>query len=150
MLDSTPIKFWRRCRGLVSKFFLFSIFFLLICLVKFEAEEETMADNNADNNQRTLRDLIAPDVNQQPLYIVYPNLNVGFELKFGLIHLLPKFHGLENEDPNKHLKEFHIVCSSMKPQGVSEEQIKLRAFPFSLEGKAKDWLFYLPSSSINV
>ncbi|KAJ9135975.1 hypothetical protein P3X46_033093 [Hevea brasiliensis] len=37
----------------------------------------------------------------------------------------------------------------MKPQGVSEDQIKLRAFPFSLEGTTKDWLYYLPSGSIN-
>jgi len=36
----------------------------------------------------------------------------------------------------------------MKPQGVTEEQIKLRALPFSLADKAKDWLYYLPSGSI--
>ena len=36
----------------------------------------------------------------------------------------------------------------MKPQGISEEQIKLRAFPFSLADLAKDWLYYLPSGSI--
>ncbi|KAG8492848.1 hypothetical protein CXB51_010174 [Gossypium anomalum] len=34
-----------------------------------------------------------------------------------------------------------MVCSSMKPQGVSEDQIKLRAFPFSLAGMAKEWYF---------
>ena len=36
----------------------------------------------------------------------------------------------------------------MKPTGVNEEQIKLRAFPFSLKDSAKDWLYYLPSGSI--
>ncbi|XP_073295879.1 uncharacterized protein [Primulina huaijiensis] len=36
----------------------------------------------------------------------------------------------------------------MKPQGITEEQISLRAFPFSLADKAKDWLYYLPSGSI--
>ncbi|XP_010246704.1 PREDICTED: uncharacterized protein LOC104589923 [Nelumbo nucifera] len=36
----------------------------------------------------------------------------------------------------------------MKLQGVTEEQIKLHAFPFSLANKAKDWLYYLPSGSI--
>nr|XP_027082386.1 uncharacterized protein LOC113704710 [Coffea arabica] len=35
----------------------------------------------------------------------------------------------------------------MKPQGVTEEQIKLRAFPFSLADK-EDWLFYMLSGSI--
>ncbi|XP_065880978.1 uncharacterized protein [Euphorbia lathyris] len=68
--------------------------------------------------------------------------------KSGLIHLLPSFHGLTGEDPHKHLKEFHVVCSGLKPKRVTEEQVKLRAFPFSLKDKAKDWLYYLPSGSI--
>ncbi|CAH9083362.1 unnamed protein product [Cuscuta europaea] len=36
----------------------------------------------------------------------------------------------------------------MCPNGVSEEQIKWRAFPFSLKDTTKDWVFYLPSRSI--
>ena len=71
-----------------------------------------------------------------------------FELKFGLIYLLPTFHGLASEDLHKHLKELHVVCTSMKPTGVTEDQIKLRAFPFSLKDSAKDWLYFLPSGSI--
>ncbi|XP_019173570.1 PREDICTED: uncharacterized protein LOC109169147 [Ipomoea nil] len=98
--------------------------------------------------QRTLRQLSAPNVNQQPLCIQHPALEVGFELRSGLIQLLPTFRGLENENAHKHLKEFHVVCSSFKPQGVTEDQTKLRAFPFSLADRAKDWLFYLPSRSI--
>lgn len=65
-----------------------------------------------------------------------------------MIHLLLKFHGLEGEDPHKHLKEFHVVCSTMRPQGVYEEHIKLRVFPFSLDGATKDWLYYLPLATI--
>ena len=99
--------------------------------------------------ERTLRDLAAPPVAQQPLCIQYQPLAVPFELKSGLIQLLPRFHGIENEDPNKHLKEFHVVCSSFRPQGIPEEQIKLRAFPFSLADRAKEWLFYLPPGSVD-
>ncbi|XP_027156215.1 uncharacterized protein LOC113756986, partial [Coffea eugenioides] len=110
---------------------------------------ETEEIDSTMANERTLRELAAPDLNQQPLCITYPTLEVAFELKSGLIHLLPSFHGLPGEDPHKHLKEFHVVCSTMKPQGVTEEQIKLRAFPFSLADKAKDWLYYLPSGSIS-
>ena len=40
----------------------------------------------ADN--RTLKELATPDLDQQPLCIQYPNLEVAFELKSGLIHLL--------------------------------------------------------------
>ncbi|XP_024045236.1 uncharacterized protein LOC112100326 [Citrus clementina] len=54
----------------------------------------------------------------------------------------------DSENPHKHLKEFYVLCSSMRPQGVTEEQIKLCAFPLSLDGLAKDWLYYLPPGSI--
>ncbi|XP_052198268.1 uncharacterized protein LOC127805554 [Diospyros lotus] len=120
----------------------------------------TMAGNGNEHNRngnnvnhghldgRTIRELAAPDVHYQSLCIQYPQLDATFELKSGLIHLLPMFHGLAGEDPHKHLKEFHVVCSTMRPQGVDEEQIKLRAFPFSLDGAAKDWLYYLPPAAI--
>ena len=77
-------------------------------------EEEVMARN------QTLKELAAPNLNQQPLCITFPTLDATtttFELKFGLIHLLPTFHGLAGEDPHKHLKELHVVCMSMKPTG---------------------------------
>ena len=65
-----------------------------------------------------------------------------------MIHLLPTFHGLAGEDPNKHLMEFHVVCSSMKPLEISVEQVKLRAFPFFLADNAKEWLYYLALRTI--
>ena len=107
-------------------------------------EDEVMAEN------QTLKELAAPNLNQQPLCITFPTLDATttFELISGLIHLLPTFHVLASEDPYKHLKELHVVCTSMKPTGVTEDQIKLRAFPFSLKDSAKDWLYYLPSGSI--
>ena len=106
-------------------------------------EEESM-----EEVERTLKELAALNVNQQPLCITYPTIDAAFELKYGLIHLLPSFHGFSGEDPHKHLKEFHVVCSSFRPQGVTEDHIKLMAFPFSLKDKAKDWLYYLPEGSI--
>ncbi|KAL0394795.1 UNVERIFIED_CONTAM: hypothetical protein Slati_4445700 [Sesamum latifolium] len=108
-------------------------------------EEEVMAQNS----ERTINEMTSLDLNQQPICIEYPTLDVDFKLKSGLIHLLPTFHGLAGEDPHKHLKEFHVVCSGMRLQGVTEEQVKLRAFPFSLGDKAKDWLYSLPSGSID-
>ncbi|KAF7844718.1 hypothetical protein G2W53_001623 [Senna tora] len=110
------------------------------------AESNPISESMAE--EKTLREHAAPQVNQAPLCIATPTLQAPLELKSGLIHLLPKFRGLMNEDPYQHLKEFHVVCSSMKPERVTEEQIKLRAFPFSLDGAAKEWLFYLPAGSI--
>ena len=84
------------------------------------------------------KELVVPDVTYQPLCIQYPKLDDDFELKSGLIHLLPKFHGLAEKDPHKHLKEFHVVYSTMKPHGIDVDYIKLIAFPFSLDGRANE------------
>ena len=100
------------------------------------------------NNNHTIKELAVLDLDQQPLCIQYPQLEVAFELKSGMIHLLPTFRGFAGEDQNNHLKEFHVVCSSMKPMGISEEQVKLRTFSFSLADSAKEWLYYLPSRTV--
>ncbi|RDX79554.1 hypothetical protein CR513_40018, partial [Mucuna pruriens] len=57
-----------------------------------------------------LKELATSDVVYQPWYIQYPQLEPAqsYELKSGLIHLLPKFHGFAGEDSHKHLKEFHV------------------------------------------
>ncbi|RDX71403.1 hypothetical protein CR513_49256, partial [Mucuna pruriens] len=102
-----------------------------------------------ENNDRTLKELATLDVVYQPWCIQYPQLEPAqtYELKSGLIHLLPKFHGLAGEDPHKHLKEFHVVCSIMRLL-IPKDYIKMKAFPFSLDEAAKDWL-YLQSALFN-
>ena len=91
------------------------------------------------NNNRTLRELAALDLNQQPLYITFLDFaeNVTFELKSGLIHLLPNFHGLPGEEPPQTPPGIHRVCTGMKPPGITKEQIKMLVFPFLLKGAAK-------------
>ncbi|RDX88657.1 hypothetical protein CR513_29727, partial [Mucuna pruriens] len=99
-----------------------------------------------ENNDQTLKELAMPDVVYQPWCIQYPQLEPTqtYELKSGLIHLLPKFYGFVGEEPHKHLKEFHVVCSTMRSQGILEDYIKMKAFLFSLDEAAKDWLYLHP------
>ena len=104
---------------------------------EFEEEESMAADN------RTIKELSASGLdNAVPLCIQYPMAAQGktdeFELKSSLLHNIPKYHGLSMEDPNKHLKEFEVVCSSMTPINVDGNILKMKAFPFSLLEKAKD------------
>ena len=79
----------------------------------------------ANTINKSLKELAVLVQNHQPLCIDFLDLDASFELRFGLIHLLSTFCGLAGEDPHKHLKEFYVVCSSIKPQEISEEQIKL-------------------------
>ncbi|KAI9120098.1 hypothetical protein K1719_009067 [Acacia pycnantha] len=81
-------------------------------LVVFTYSCSNFANSDVMADHATLKELGAPDVNYQPLCIQYPNLAANFEIKSGLIHLLPKFHGLAGECPIKHLKEFHVVAIS--------------------------------------
>ncbi|XP_070682337.1 uncharacterized protein [Malus domestica] len=105
----------------------------------------------ADN--RTIKELSASGLaNATPLCIQYPRAapekTDNFELKSSLLHHIPKFHGLSMEDPNKHLKEFEVVCSSMTPVNVDSNILKMKAFPFSLLEKAKDWLYELAPGTV--
>ncbi|KAM1909946.1 hypothetical protein ACFX13_038646 [Malus domestica] len=113
-----------------------------------EVEEEVMA---ADN--RTIKELSALGLtNAAPLCIQYPAAAQGktdeFELKSSLLHHISKYHGLSMEDPNKHLKEFEVVCSSMTPINVDGNILMMKAFPFSLMEKAKDWLYELAPGTV--
>ncbi|CAN6723481.1 unnamed protein product [Malus baccata var. baccata] len=71
-----------------------------------------------------------------------------FELKSSLLHHIPKYHGLSMEDPNKHLKEFEVVCSSMTPINVDGNILMMKAFSFSLLERAKDWLYELAPGTV--
>ncbi|RDX63238.1 hypothetical protein CR513_58355, partial [Mucuna pruriens] len=70
-----------------------------------------------ENNNKTLKELVTLDVLYQPSCIQYPHL-VG-------------------EDPHKHLKEFHVVCSTMRLQGIPNDYIKMKVFLFSLDWSNK-------------
>ena len=53
--------------------------------------------------------------------------------------LLPTFHGMENENPYTHIREFEEVCTTFK-EGVHMDLLKLKAFPLTLKDKANIWL----------
>ncbi|KAM1440042.1 hypothetical protein ACFXTO_013840 [Malus domestica] len=125
---------------------------------KVEKQEEATArtfeevqDMAVDN--RTIEELSTSGLdNALPLCIQYPkaaqNKTDEFELKSSLLHHILKFHGLSMKDPNKHLKEFEVVCLSMTPVNVDGSILKIKAFPFSLLEKAKDWLYELAPGTV--
>ena len=75
----------------------------------------------------------------------------SFEVCPGLLNLIAKeqFGGSASEDASMHLHDFCEICDMQKFKNVENNIIKLKLFPFSLRGKAKEWLLSLPNASIN-
>ena len=103
-----------------------------------------------DNVLRPIRDYARPPSTTQPM-IRRPTIQANnFELKSITLQLLQgvQFTGLPHEDPNAHILNFLDVCNTVKYNGVCDDAIRLRLFPFSLKDKAKHWLTTEPSDSI--
>jgi hypothetical protein len=84
--------------------------------------------------------------------IVPPALAANFyEIKPALLNLVMKeqFSGVSTDDAAAHLNNFVELCEMQKYKDVEGDIIKLKFFPFSLRGKAKDWLLSLPRNSID-
>ncbi|KAL8123876.1 hypothetical protein AgCh_011756 [Apium graveolens] len=59
-----------------------------------------------------------------------------------------QFGGSSTEDPSMHIRDFIEICDTFKFNGLSEDAVKLRLFPFSLRDKSKSWLHSLPAGLI--
>ena len=90
------------------------------------------------NAYRTMRDHIHPPRVSAPSCIVPPTEDVN--VRPYLVPLLPTFHGIENENPYTHIREFEEVCMTFKEGAIDMELLKLKAFPLTLKDKAKIWL----------
>ncbi|XP_027169924.1 uncharacterized protein LOC113769792 [Coffea eugenioides] len=109
-----------------------------------------MAEN--DSNRRILRDFTLPRTQGSQTSIVRPTVNANnFEIKPSLIQMVQQsqYGGNATENPNSHLSTFLEICDTIKFNGVSDDVIKFRLFPFSLRDKAKAFLnkFFPPGKT---
>ncbi|CAM8925926.1 unnamed protein product [Rhodiola kirilowii] len=93
--------------------------------------------------RRVLKDYAAPTAYgyRSPILVSAVD-NRDFDLKTSTIQMVQsnQFSGRDHEDPNSHLTTFLEVCATFKINGFSEDAKLLRLFPFSLTGRARDWL----------
>ncbi|GJT74323.1 reverse transcriptase domain-containing protein [Tanacetum coccineum] len=61
-----------------------------------------------------------------------------------------QFDGRIRSDPHQHITNFLEISNRFQYVENQEEAIKLRAFPFSLSGEAKTWLFDLNEGTITL
>ena len=75
-----------------------------------------------------------PSLNEKFSGIRHQPIDVNnFELKLALISMVQQeqFGWNPSEDPNGHLSNFLELCSTIKMNGVDQDVIKLKLFPFS-------------------
>src|SRR3954471_9453936 len=72
-------------------------------------------------------------------------------MKPALLNLVIKeqFSGVSTEDADSYLNNFVELCEMQKYKDINGDIIKLKLFPFTLRGRAKDWLLSLPRNSID-
>jgi hypothetical protein len=104
-------------------------------------ENTKLCDFTSTNNNDFICTPIVPPAPEEKIY----------EIKPALLNLVMKeqFFGASTVDAATHLNNFVEICEMQKYKDVDGDIIKLKLFPFSLRGRAKDWLLSLPRNSID-
>ena len=61
---------------------------------------------------------------------------------------IAQFKKRQDEDLHVHIANYLEICDTFKINGVSDDVIRFILFPFSFEGRVKQWLASLPRNSI--
>ena len=104
-------------------------------------ENTKLCDFTSTNNNDFICTPIAPPASTAEFY----------EIKPALLNLVMReqFSGVSTDDAAAHLNNFVELCEMQKYKDIDGDIIKLKLFPFSLRGRAKDWLLSFPKNSIS-
>jgi hypothetical protein len=91
-------------------------------------------------------ELCTPDIVDLPI-ISFQNARRPFKIKVTTIRLVQHSPFTGKEDPNLHLHVFVQLCQTFDEDGVTQDQVRARLFPFSLFGKAFRWFHTQPAAS---
>jgi hypothetical protein len=92
--------------------------------------------------QPIIQNLSAPkDELVEPPKFLNPIIASSYELRPGFIAMVrdQAFLGLDYENPYHHLWEFEQLCAFLIISGMSQETLHWKLFPFSLDGRARQW-----------
>src|ERR1043165_6742617 len=103
-------------------------------------ENTKLCASTSHNNSVFICPPIAPRAASAPSY----------EIKLALLNLVMKdqFSGV-GEDAALHLNNFVELSDMQKYKEVDGDIVKMKLFPLSLRGRAKEWLQSLPKNSID-
>ena len=103
-----------------------------------EEQQSQQGVQREPNAYRSMGDHIHPPRVSAPSCII--PLAEDVAMRPYLVPLLPTFHGMENENPYTHIRDFEEVCMTFKEGTFDMDLIKLKAFLLTLKDKAEIWL----------
>ena len=116
-----------------------------------ETSRKMANEGNQNADTRVLLDTSMPGLGGARQSITRPTIEANnFEIKPALLQMIQstvQFYGMLNEDPNDHIANFLEICDTLKYNGVTNDALRLRLFPFTLKDKAKAWLKSQPPGS---
>jgi hypothetical protein len=84
--------------------------------------------------ERKIGELYTPDIINLPI-LNLTEIGRPFEIKTSTICMVRHSPFTGKEDPNLHLQVFIQLCQTFNMDGMSQDQIRARLFPFSLLGR---------------
>nr|GEZ55201.1 reverse transcriptase domain-containing protein [Tanacetum cinerariifolium] len=102
---------------------------------------------------RTMEELCQPSINGRggPIAPI-PIQATDFGLRHHMIQQVQntcQFHGLPGDDANRNIDKFLEITQRMKQNGVSDDDLRLSLFPYSLTYHAVAWYDHLLRNSIH-
>jgi hypothetical protein len=97
--------------------------------------------------KRKIGELCTPDIVDLPI-LNLAEIGRPFEIKTSTIRMVQHSPFTSKEDPNLHLQAFIKLCQTFNMDGVTQDQMRARLFPFSLLGKALQWFYSQPAETV--
>jgi hypothetical protein len=97
--------------------------------------------------ERKIGELCTPDIVDLPI-LNLAKIRRSFEIKTSTIHMVHHSPFTGKEDPNLHLQAFIQLRQTFNMDGVTQDQMRARLFPFSLLGKALQWFHSQPAETV--
>ena len=141
---------------------IFTGFHIALQIVELDSSNEfEMPDeirNNGNNQQQVVQPLVGLRLKDIQRPVIAASLHRirlregarNYEFKTVKFSMLPAFHGLTNGDPLSFIRKFYSVVQTFSLSGVSEDDLRMRCFPYYLKDCAKSWLLNLPKGSLRI
>jgi hypothetical protein len=98
-------------------------------------QENRLPPMGEQPQERKIGELCTPDIIDLPIFNL-AEIGRPFEIKTSTIHMVQHSPFTGKEDPNLHLQAFIQLCQTFNMDGVTQDQMRERLFPFSLLEKA--------------